>query len=184
MLIKAARSHLLLVDFQERLLPAVPEGERALARARILIEAAAELGVPVSVTEQYPQGIGPSSAALREALPPGATVHEKITFAASADPAFAEHVEKLRRAGRDQLVVAGVEAHVCVLQTALGFKEAGCEVIVVGDAVASRDAASKERARHRLVQAGCVWADTEMVVFEWMERANTEAFRRLLKLIK
>jgi nicotinamidase-related amidase len=152
MLIHRHRSHLLLVDLQERLLPAIPEGESALRRARVLVEAAAHLDVPISVTEQYPQGIGPSSERLRDALPQSATTHEKITFAASADPAFAEHVGIAREAGRDQLVIAGTEAHVCVLQTALGFRELGYEVFVVADAVASRDPASVLVARDRLVQ--------------------------------
>jgi nicotinamidase-related amidase len=184
MLISANRSHVLVVDLQERLLAAIPEGQRAVSRTCVLIRAARELQVPISITEQNPRGIGQSSNDIREAASSVASVHEKITFAASADPAFAEHVGMGREAGRDQLVIAGTEAHVCVLQTALGFKEQGYEVYVVSDAVASRDAASVTIARDRLVQAGCVWVNTEMIVFEWMERAGTDTFRRLLKLIK
>lgn len=184
MLIEAARSHLIVVDLQERLLPAIPAAPQAVARTLVLIAAAEQLGVPVSVTEQYPKGIGPSVAAVREALPASATIHEKISFAASGDEAFATHVDAAREAGRDQLVICGTEAHVCVLQTALGFRQLGYHVFVVGDAVASRDPASVLYARDRLLQAGCGWVNAEMVVFEWMERAGTDLFRSVVKLIK
>ena len=184
MLIEAARSHLVVVDLQERLLPAIPAAPQAVDRARILIAAAAQVGVPISVTEQYPRGIGPSVAAIRDALPASASIHEKISFAASRDEAFRAHVNAAREGGRDQLVICGTEAHVCVLQTALGFRQQGYEVFVVADAVASRDRTSVGHARDRLLQAGCGWVNTEMVVFEWMERAGTDLFRSVVKLIK
>jgi nicotinamidase-related amidase len=184
MLIQADRSHLLAIDLQERLLPAIPAAPEAVARSLVLIAAAAQLGVPISVTEQYPRGIGASVAAIRDALPASATIHEKISFAASGDEAFSAHVEAAREGGRDQLVICGTEAHVCVMQTALGFRQQGYEVFVVGDAVASRDPGSVLYARDRLMQAGCGWVNAEMVVFEWMERAGTDLFRSVVKLIK
>jgi nicotinamidase-related amidase len=184
MLIEAARSHLLVVDLQERLLPAIPASPQAVPRSLVLIAAAEQFGVPVSVTEQYPKGIGPSVAAIREALPASATIHEKISFAASGNEAFAAHVNAARASGRDQLVICGTEAHVCVLQTALGFRRLGYEVFVVGDAVGSRNPDSVFFARDRLIQAGCGWVNAEMVVFEWMERAGTDLFRSVVKLIK
>jgi isochorismate hydrolase len=184
MLIEAARSHLVVIDLQERLLQAIPAAPQAVARSLVLIAAAEQLGVPISVTEQYPKGIGPSVAAVREALPASATTHEKISFAASGDEAFSTHVNAAREGGRDQLVICGTEAHVCVMQTALGFRQRGYEVFVVGDAVASRDPSSVLCARDRLMQAGCGWVNAEMVVFEWMKRAGTDLFRSVIKLIK
>ena len=184
MLIEAARSHLIVVDLQERLLPAITAAPQAIARSLVLIGAAEQLGVPISVTEQYPKGIGPSVDAIREALPVSATVHEKISFAASGDEAFSAHVDAMRESGRDQLVICGTEAHVCVLQTALGFRQRGYAVYVVADAVASRDSTSVVHARDRLLQAGCGWVNAEMVVFEWMERAGTDLFRSVVQLVK
>lgn len=184
MLVEAARSHLVIVDLQERLLSAINDAPGAVARTRILIAAAERLGVPIAVTEQYPRGIGHTVPMIREALPATASIHEKITFAASGDKAFCAHIGLARATGRNQLVICGTEAHVCVMQTALGFKRLGYEIFVVGDAVASRDPASVIYARDRLMQAGCAWVNSEMVVFEWMERAGTDLFRSLVKLIK
>jgi nicotinamidase-related amidase len=184
MLIEAKRAHLLVIDLQERLLPAIRTSGQAVERTLVLIAAAEQLGVPISVTEQYPKGIGPSVGAIRDALPTSATIHEKISFAASGDEAFSAHLDAARERGRDQLVICGTEAHVCVMQTALGFRQRGYEVFVVGDAVASRDPSSVQYARDRLLQGGCGWVNAEMVVFEWMERAATDLFRSVVKLIK
>jgi len=184
MLVESARSHLVIIDLQERLLPAIENAPEAVACTRILIAAAERLGVPIALTEQYPKGIGHTVATIKDDLPATATIHEKITFAASGDEAFRAHLDKGRTSGRNQLVICGTEAHVCVMQTALGFKRLGYDVFVVGDAVASRDPASVIYARERLIQAGCIWVNSEMVVFEWMERAGTDLFRSVVKLIK
>ena len=184
MLLESARSILVVIDLQERLLPAIGEGPRAVARTQILLAAAGHLEIPVAVTEQYPRGIGHTTPPIMEALPASATIHEKLAFSAASDGGFYAQLEPLRGEGRDQLVICGTEAHICVLQTALGFKRRGYEVFVVGDAVASRDPASVADARSRLIQGGCVWVNSEMVVFEWMERAGTDLFRSLVKLIK
>lgn len=184
MLIDAARSQLLVIDLQERLLPAVHEAGRVLARTRLLLRAAGALGVPVVVTEQYPRGLGPTVPGVQEALPAGAAVLEKIAFSAAAEEAVAGRVREGLAGGRDQLVIAGTEAHVCVLQTALGFLGRGFAVFVVEDAVSSRDPAGVAAAAARLRHAGCGWVTSEMAVFEWLGRAGTEAFRDLLPLIK
>jgi len=184
MLIEAERSILLIVDFQERLMPAIHEGAAAAERAGILIRAASALEIPVEVTEQYPRGLGPTIAPVRELLPATAFIHEKITFSAQRDAVFAEHFVNLREVGRDQIIVMGAEAHVCVLQTALDLHKAGFSVFYVADAVGSRVPESRELAIARARQAGCVVVNSEMVVFEWMERADTDTFRALSKLIK
>lgn len=183
-LIERDRSHLVVVDLQERLLPAIHAGEAALRRACILVEAAGRLDVPVTVTEQYPRGLGPSVGPLREALPHEARIVEKITFAATGAPDFALRVAELRATGRDQVVVCGTEAHVCVLQTALGLKATGLDVFIAVDAVGSRVPESVTTATARLVQAGCVPVTTEMAVFEWLERAGSDTFRAVSALIK
>lgn len=184
MLMRTERSRLLVIDLQERLTPAIPAADAAIARTRTLIAAAEALGVPVDVTEQYPKGLGATIAPIREALPDGAQVHEKITFSALRDPAFAAHLKAGRTRGRDQIVICGAEAHVCVLQTALDLVSTGYGVFLVADAIASRLPASVDLAIARARQAGCVVVNAEMVVFEWMERAGTDTFRAVSKLIK
>jgi len=184
MLLNANRSHLLVVDVQARLMPAIHEGDSIIRNIDTLLQAAPRLGVPVAVTEQYPKGLGPTVASIAEALPAGTPVLAKTSFSAAADPATAEHVARLRGEGRDQLVICGAEAHICVLQSAIGFKATGLEVFVVADAVSSRSPHSVSAACARLLHAGCHWVTTEMVAFEWMERAATEDFRALSPLFK
>jgi len=184
MLLNAARSHLMVVDMQARLMPAILDGDRIVPQAQTLLAAAERLHVPVTVTEQYPKGLGPTVPAILEALPPAAPVLPKTAFSAARDAATMERVEGLRAEGRDQVVLCGVESHVCVLQTALGLKNAGLRVYVVGDAVSSRASHSVSAACARLLHAGCHWVTTEMVVFEWLEKAGTDDFRALSALIK
>jgi nicotinamidase-related amidase len=184
MLLNAHRSQLVVVDVQARLMPAIAEADQVLANTGILLQAAGRLGVPVTVTEQYPKGLGATVGSVLEALPAEAVVLPKITFSAAGDAAIAERIAILRGEGRDQLVICGAEAHVCVLQTALAFRNAGFNVFVVADAVSSRSQHSVNAACARLLHAGCHWVTTEMVVFEWMERAATDDFRALSPLIK
>ena len=165
-------------------MPAIGDRERVEARILILVEAAARLGVPILVTEQYPRGLGRTVEGLRAALPDAATTLPKITFSAAADPDIAGWAAERRAAGRDRMVVCGAEAHVCVLQTALGFRAEGYAVEVVEDAVGSRSAHSVSAASARLRQAGCGSVTTEMVLFEWLERAGTDDFRAILPLIR
>ncbi|MXQ14496.1 hydrolase [Microvirga makkahensis] len=184
MLLNANRSHLLVVDVQARLMPAIHESDSTLKNINTLLRAALRLGVPVTVSEQYPKGLGPTVASVAEALPAATPVFVKTSFSAAADPATAEHMVRLRGEGRDQLVICGAEAHICVLQSALGFKATGLETFVVADAVSSRSPHSVSAACARLLHAGCHWVTTEMVAFEWMERAATEDFRALSPLFK
>ena len=174
------RSFLLIVDMQEKLVPAVRDHERAVANAARLMTGAARLEVPILVTEHYPRGIGHTVPELRE-LAPANAVLEKIHFCAVAEPDCERRFAELRR---PQAVVAGTEAHVCVLQTVLGLADAGYETYVVIDAVASRKASDQEAAILRLHDAGTSGVTTEMVLFEWLARGDTEEFRDLLPLIK
>jgi len=184
MLLDAKHSHLVVVDLQERLMPAIHDGESVLRNARILLAAAARLGVPVTVTEQYPKGLGNTVQPVQVALPPEAVILAKTAFSAARDARIAERVTTLRSAGRDQLVVCGTEAHICVLQSALEFRRMGVEVFVAADAVSSRSPHSVEVACARLLHADCHWVTTEMVAFEWLGEAATDDFRALAPLFR
>lgn len=180
MLLSRDRSVLVIVDLQERLIPAVGDAARVLRNAGILMKAAGALEVPVIVTEQYPKGLGPTVEPLR-ALVAGDSVIEKISFSCTGAPAF---LDRLDRTGRDQIVLAGAETHVCVLQTVLSLRAAGRGVYLVADATTSRAPVSVEMGIARMRGAGTEIVTTEMVLFEWMERAGTSSFRAISALIK
>lgn len=182
MLLDRARAQLLVVDVQERLLPAMHEGDAMVERCAVLMQAARRLGIPVLVSEQYRKGLGATVARL-DALK-GEVVMEKMHFSCAADPAMAAHVEGLASGGRNQVVVCGIEAHVCVTQSALGFAERGLPVAVIADAVTSRRPESVRTAFDRLSAAGVTLANTEMALFEWLHQAGTPEFKELSKLIK
>jgi nicotinamidase-related amidase len=169
------RSALVLVDFQERLMPAIEDGQDAVANARRLLDAAALLEIPILFTEQNPAGLGPT---VPELGPPGPTVH-KMTFDAVQAPGF---LDRLLREGA--LVVAGCEAHVCVLQTVLGLLADGRTVFVVRDALGARRAESKEAAIRRMERHGAEVVTTEMVVFEWLGTCEHPRFREAIKLVR
>ncbi|MGQ9366080.1 hydrolase [Azospirillum sp. A39] len=180
MLLSSRDSALLVVDVQERLLPAVSGGGALVRNVGILLQAAAILSVPVLASEHYPAGLGRTVPELRRLLPDGAVI-EKIHFACSHEPGFADRLAGL---GRRQVVIAGAEAHVCVMQTALALRAAGHEVFVVADATGSRAPANAELAIARLRAAGVVVVATEMVLFEWAGCGGTPAFKSLLALIR
>jgi nicotinamidase-related amidase len=180
-LLDSARCALMLVDLQARLLPALDGRALLVRRVRLLLQAAVRLEVPVLATEQYPRGLGPTDAAVAQLLPPDAAVLEKTAFSLLREPGAAERVAA---AGRDTLLLAGAEAHVCVLQTAVQLHEAGYRVAVCTDAVASRRAPDRTAALARLRDLGVAGVTAEMAVFEWLERADTAAFRALAPAIR
>lgn len=181
MILRAQESVLVVVDVQERLLPVIHDHARVVRNAGMLLKAAGALSVPVLVTEQYPRGLGPTVEAVRACLPADAPVIEKITFASTGEPLFNATLAEF---GRRQVVLCGTEAHVCVLQTALGLLEAGYGVHLVADAVSSRTPANHAAALDRLRAAGITIVTTEMVLFEWMERAGTPVFKVISALVK
>lgn len=180
MLIKAAASAFVVIDMQQRLVPAMLAPARTLKNATLLIEAARELDVPVFLTEQYPAGLGKSMEDIATAAA-GCPVFEKVHFSCMEDRVFAEALAALQRR---QIVLAGMEAHICVVQTAASLLEAGYEVFVVSDATAARSAASEEACLQRLNAAGVGIVTTEMVVFEWLGKAGTPSFKKLLPKVK
>jgi nicotinamidase-related amidase len=177
MLRSAERSVLLLLDLQQRLMPAVHDGDRVVARAARLAEAALLLDVPVVATEQYPAGLGPTVAPL--AGYPRATM-AKTRFSAAAEPGFAA----LLPAGTREVVIAGCETHVCVLQTALDLLGSRHRVILAADAAGSRDPADHRAAVDRARQHGAEVVTSEMVLFEWLRDARHPRFRQVHKLLK
>ena len=169
MLMRVATSGLLVVDFQERLMPAIDDADRIVANGAWLIQIAQRLGVPVLASEQYPQGLGHTVAAIREWLPAEAFM-EKRHFSCAADQNCMRRIDALNR---EQIVVIGAEAHVCVLQTALGLQAIGKEVYLVADAVSSRSPRDVELALERMRAEGVRVVSREMVVFEWLHQAGT-----------
>ena len=183
MLIDAAKSSLLIVDVQERLLPAMANAEDVVKRGSILLHAAKALDVPVTVSEQYPKGLGRTVDALHE-LVGNAPVFEKLNFSCWRDDDLRKHFTAHHAGGRPQGIIAGIEAHVCVAQTAIDLAQAGFGVFVVADAVSSRAEASVSLALARMGQSGIEVINTEMAVFELLAKAGTPEFKALSGLIK
>lgn len=181
MLLRADLSLLLVIDIQTKLLPAMASPQAVEAGAARLMRAARRLGVPLLVSEQYPKGIGPTVPSLATLATPDETL-EKLSFSCAAEPAIRSRLALM--GPRRQAVLCGIEAHVCVLQSALGLIDAGWSVAVVEDAVSSRRAGDRDAGLRRLAAGGATIATAEMVLFEWLERAGTAEFRDLLKLIK
>ena len=179
-LIEKNRSVLIIVDVQEKLVPAVAEPERVVANASRLVSAAQRLDVPVLMTEHCSSRIGPLVPELRKKVP-GEAILQKAHFAMLAEESCAATLERLERR---QCVLAGTETHVCVMQSALSLKQAGYQVFVVGDAVSSRNDEDRRTALERLRDDGIRVVTTEMVIFEWLERGDTPEFRELLPVIQ
>ncbi len=185
MILCAAKAQLLVIDVQEKLAPAMSDAGPVIANSQRLIAAARHFGVPITISEQYPKGIGPTVDVLREAAGGETRVFDKMAFSCAQDPTIAGHLAQGREnASRSQIVITGIEAHVCVLQTALELFAAGYAVFVVADAIASRREASCQIALRRMEQAGVHPVTTEMVIFEWLGRAGTPDFKALMPLIK
>lgn len=173
-------SCLVVVDVQERLAPAIADSQAVQEVTKTLLRAATELSVPSILTEQYPKGLGSTVEPVRQAAT-NASVVSKMTFSAARETTFTDVLADLRRR---QVLICGMETHVCVLQTALDLSVLGYEVYLVTDACGSRDPMQKELGLTRMRQEGIRLVTTEMVLFEWLERAGTEDFRSLLKMIK
>lgn len=173
-------SVLLVVDIQERLLPAIDGGTEVVRHAGRIIRAAEVLGVPVLATEQYPKGLGPTVEPIRGTLDPAA-VFEKLTFSACGAEGL---LERLRGLGRGQVVVAGIESHICVQQTVLELLAEGLDVYLAADAVGSRRASDRAVALDRARQAGAVVTTTEAVMFEWLAVAGTDEFKAVSRLVR
>ena len=175
-LMDANRSLLLIVDFQTRLMPAISGAAAVIANARRLIGTANLLGVPLVVTEQNPKGIGHTTPELGLE---GRKIIVKHTFGACATPAFIDAIGNY-----PDIVVAGCEAHVCVLQTTLGLLDLGRRVFLVRDAIGARQDESKETALARATRSGAEVVTAEMVIFEWLRSSEHPQFKAAIALVK
>ncbi len=178
MLIHPDKSCLLIVDIQEKLLPAVQAPDATEKAIIDLAEVASRLSVPVLCSEQYPKGLGKTTEAVRAALPDSTLFMEKLSFSCAADAQCNQIINSIKP---NQVIICGMETHVCVLQTAIQLKQQAREVYVVADAVSSRQDENKQLALARLRQIGVYIVSREMVIFEWLQRADNEAFREISK---
>lgn len=177
-----SRACVLCVDIQEKLLPHIRGNEAIVSASRTLLAGAALFELPVLATEQYPKGIGATVPAVREALQAArATVLEKMAFSS-----FAERVvrDALLAIDRPQVIVFGIESHVCVQQTTLDLVSRDYDVFVCADAVGSRGATDHERALERMRQEGAFVTTVESVLFELCHRCDAPRFKRLIEIIK
>jgi nicotinamidase-related amidase len=177
------RTLLLVVDLQERLAAAMDlqRMERVTRNVVMLLEGARVLGLPVVVTEQYRKGIGPTVADVAAALPPGTPVHEKLTFSVLGEAGARAAVEAT---GRDQVILVGMETHVCVFQTARDLRQSGRHVLVPEDAVISRTLDNTRIGLRLMEGAGAVATSTEAVLFDLLRVAGTPAFKAISPLFR
>jgi len=174
------RSGLLIVDIQEKISAVMLHRQQVIDNAVKIIRACQIMEVPILITEQYPQGLGPTEQAIMEVLG-GTTPPSKMTFSCCGIDGLttqltARHIE--------QIIIAGIETHVCVLQTALDLLAEGFQVHVIRNAVSSRKEIDYETALQRMQAEGVIVSTTEAAIFELLEQAGTPEFRKIMKLVK
>ncbi|MDR0424942.1 MAG: isochorismatase family protein [Clostridiales Family XIII bacterium] len=186
--IRRGESVLVVIDLQERLMPAMCGGQAVEAAAGRLIRGFGILGAPVVVTQQYTKGLGPTVAPIMEALKAAALpaagpapAIEKISFSAAGAPEF---IKGLEATGRRSVAICGIEAHVCVMQTALDLIDAGYSVYVAADAISSRKESDMAAALRRMEAAGAIATTSEAILFEMLEGAGESGFKEISALVK
>jgi nicotinamidase-related amidase len=180
-LLNAADSVLVLIDIQEKFQPTIAGIDEVIKRTVILARAAVRLGVPILATEQYPKALGLTVPEIKRWLPVSQAYLPKMCFSSAACVPFRE---ALAAAGRMQVVLAGIETHICVLQTALELAASGHSVYVVEDAVSSRKLSDRQAALERMSRHGVERVTAEMALFEWLREAGTPEFKEIQALIK
>jgi nicotinamidase-related amidase len=173
------RTAVLVIDMQEKLLPAIDGHERVLANSLLLLRLARTIALPVVLTTQYRRGLGETVPAVRELA--GVDALDKTSFGCFGDGPFRDHLKSL---GRDQLLVAGIESHICVTQTVLGALAQGYHVHVATDAVGSRTPANRQVGLSRMERAGALLSSAEMALYELLGRSDGAAFKALLPHLK
>ena len=181
LLTKAGLSQLVIIDMQARLGTVMPQEplQATINNIDILMQAAALLSVPVILTEQYPKGLGHTTPELLS-LMPNITPVEKIAFSCMTEPRFSRQLTR----DRSQVILTGMETHICILQSAMDMLGADKQVFVVEDAIISRNSANKANAIARMRDAGCIISNAESIVFEWLGKAEGDAFKVISKLIR
>jgi nicotinamidase-related amidase len=168
---------LLVIDVQGKLMEKIPGKEGVIRRVGMLAEGAKILGVPIQATEQYPKGLGPTVPELSSKLP---TPQEKLSFSCAEVP---EVVSFFKSKNVNKILLAGVEAHVCVMQTALDLLSQGFQVYLAADAAGSRHEKDLELGLRRMERSGVILTTAEAALFEWTERAGTPEFKQISRLI-
>lgn len=180
-LLERDRAGLILVDVQEAFRPVIDRFEEVVANCGLLAEGFGVLGRPVLISEQYPKGLGRTVPELAERLPGGARLVEKVRFSACGVSAFDEAIAE---SGATSFVVAGIEAHVCVNQTVHDLLELGFQVQVAADAVSSRTPRNRDLGMAKMTAAGAGTTSAEMALFEMLERAGSDEFKQISRLVR
>lgn len=180
-LIDVRNALLVIVDVQEAFRSPIDDFERITRNIAVAAKGCRALDVPIVVTEQYPKGLGPTAEEIRNALPEDASVCEKSTFSACGSPSFEETLETL---GRTEVILCGVETHICVFQTAHDLVSKGLQVNLLTDCVASRFEADRHSALKRMETLGVIHTTVEMALFELMRDSKHPKFKEIQGLIK
>lgn len=171
---------LVLVDFQERLMPAMKDFQALETSVIKLVQGIETLGVPVLVTQQYTKGLGPTIPSIAQALGEFSPI-EKTDFSAAGEMNF---LEALNASGKTTVILCGIEAHVCVAQTALALLELGYDVFLAEDAVSSRNKTDKKVGVKRMIDAGARPVTVEAVLFELLGTAKAAEFKEISRIVK
>jgi nicotinamidase-related amidase len=173
-------SVLLVIDVQEKLFRVMYQKEQLDDNLQRLIKGIKVLEIPVLVTEQYPQGLGPTIPEIAQLLA-GVKPYPKVNFSCCGDEAF---LQAFKRLGRKQALIAGIESHVCVYQTASDLIAAGYEVYVVSDAVSSRTEQNRDTGLKMMIQLGAKLTSTEAVLFELLKMAKGDKFKAISQIVR
>lgn len=180
-LLSVETTALLVIDIQDRFVEHIYEMDRVIEKSRLLIEAAKLLDVPVIVSQQYPKGLGETVAVIRQALPDSALILDKVTFSCGQDDQIVEAIEKTRRS---QILICGIEAHVCVQQTAFDLLAMEKQPHLATDAISSRNPNDAQVALARMQNSPIIPTTTEAAIMELAHSSKHKAFKDLSKLIK
>lgn len=174
-------SQMMMIDFQEKLLPAINKNEEITQNVKKLLKSAAVLDIPVKYSEQYPKGLGKTTSEIAKLLPEDSKYFSKLHFSCMAEHGFESFIDSNER---KQIIVFGIESHICVFSTVMGMLEKGMNVAVVSDACGSRKQANHEIAMDSLGKAGAIVVPTETVIYQLISESGTPEFKELLPLFK
>ena len=180
MRIPVCESVCLVIDIQEKLFPHMQDRDQLVLNCQKLIRGLSVLDVPFIVTEQYPKGVGSTIEPIKSIIP-GADPLEKISFSCCGDEKFDSSLKNFHR---KYIIIAGIEAHVCVLQTVLDLAEQGYQPVVIEDCISSRKLNDKIVAVQRMRQEGAIISTVESILFELCQQAGTETFKQISKMVK
>lgn len=178
-IINRKKTAFVLIDIQEKFVPAIDSIDKVIANANMLVQASSALNIPLVVTEQYPKGLGKTAAGIN--LPENTQIIEKVHFSCFGCEEFCSRIKKL---GVESLVIFGVETHVCLLKTALDGLKNKLDIYLVADACSSRTQENKSLALERMRQSGVFIVSAEMILFQLIDYAGNDEFKQISKLVK